>query len=61
MWKVFAGALGDTSLQNLNLLASMQQADIKEAIEATTTGEVGRTKQRARLGQFDLGQWVCSN
>ena len=36
MWNVFAGALGDASLQNLSLLASIQPADIKEAIEATT-------------------------
>ena len=28
MWNVFAGALGDASLQNLSLLASMQLADI---------------------------------
>ena len=58
MWNQFAGALGDASLQNLSLFASMQPADIKEAIEATTTGVVGRTKLRlvcaaARL-KFDL-------
>ena len=58
MWNVFAGAQGDASLQNLSLLASMQPADIEEAIEATTTGAVGRTKLRlvyaaARL-KFDL-------
>ena len=41
MWNQFAGALGDASLQNLSLFASMQPADIKEAIEATTTGVVG--------------------
>ena len=46
------------TLQNLSLLASMQPGDITEAIEASATGAVGRTKLRlvyaaARL-KFDL-------
>ena len=46
MWNQFAGALRDASLQNLSLLASMQPGDIKEAIEASASGAVGRTKLR---------------
>ena len=46
MWNQFAGALGDASLQILSLLASMQPGDIKEAIEASASGAVGRTKLR---------------
>ena len=41
LWEQFAGHLGDdASLQNIGLLASMQPADIQEAIMATTTGAV---------------------
>ena len=46
LWEQFAGHLGDVSLQNISLLASMQPADIQEAIMATSTGAVGRTKLR---------------
>ena len=46
MWNQFAGALGDATLQNLSSLASMQPGDIKEAIEASATGAVRRTKLR---------------
>ena len=49
LWNQFAGALGDASLQNLS---------IEEAIEATASGAVGRTKLRlvyaATRLKFDL-------
>ena len=58
IWNQFAGGLGDVSLQNLSLFASMQPGDIKEAIEATALGVVGRTKLRlvhaATRLKFDL-------
>ena len=40
MWVQFAEQLGDASLQNISLVAAMQPADIKEAIEAAITGVV---------------------
>ena len=41
-----AGHLGDVSLHNISLLASMQPTNIQEAIMATSAGAVGRTKLR---------------
>ena len=46
MWLQFAGKLGDTSLQNISLVAALHPADVKEAIEAATPGVVARTKLR---------------
>ena len=46
LWEQFAGHLGDVSLQNISLLASMQPTGIQEAIMATSAGAVGRTKLR---------------
>ena len=60
VWEQFAGRLGDASLQNISLLASTQPADIQEAIMATSTGAVGRTKLRLARFKFRLNQslWV---
>ena len=57
-WARFAGQLGDSSLQNISLLASLQPMDVKEACEAASDNPIGRTKLRmvyavARL-KFDM-------
>ena len=46
MWVQFAKCLGDESLDNVSMLASMLPSDIKEATEATQTNPIARTKLR---------------
>ena len=46
MWGQFAKNLGGESLDNMSLLAALQPADIKEAIEATQGNPISRTKLR---------------
>ena len=50
--------MGDESLQNISLLASLQSMDVKQACEALSATPIGRTKRRvvhavARL-KFDM-------
>ena len=54
----FAGQLGDESLQNISLLASLQPMDVKQACKAVSATPIGRWKLRmvyavARL-KFDM-------
>ena len=46
VWVQFAKCLGDESLDNVSMLASMLPSDIKEATEATQTNPIARTKLR---------------
>ena len=42
VWVQFAKCLGDESLDNVSMLASMLPSDIKEATEATQTNPIVR-------------------
>ena len=46
LWLQFAKALGDEALDNVSLLAALQPADIKEAVEVVQGSPIARTKLR---------------
>ena len=46
LWSQFAKTLGDEALDNVSLLAALQPADIKEAVEAVQGSPIVRTKLR---------------